>query len=224
MLQATGIGCLNLSESTIEAAPPVAQTMNTLPAERPSAAESASCSGSAPHAYQMNPVSPAETAAALSSRMRERELHAHEVRIAARPCAEAEARGEAKHGAVAAAHQAVQHRQTRAARMIEQPLHELAAHAKALQGVRHDERDLAAGAFGQRDERAAVEGREAGIAGIQGPRRALELLRRELGDGGKIALAPRARREPAHERLHHRGVLQREAADDEVRPHGAGRG
>ena len=55
----------------------------------------------------------------LSSGMRERELHAQEIRIVAGPCAEAKARGEAKHGAVAGAHQAMQHRQTGAARMIE---------------------------------------------------------------------------------------------------------
>jgi hypothetical protein len=105
--------------------------------------------------------------------------------------------------------------------VIEQPPHELAAHAKALQGVRHDERDLAAGAFGQRDEGAAIEGREAGVAGVKAPRRALELLRRELGDGGKLALAARARREPADEGPHQVGVVRCHAADDELRPHAA---
>src|SRR3954471_18615649 len=100
---------------------------------------------------------------------RERELHAHKIRIAARPWTKTEARGEPQHGAIAPANQPVQHGQLRAAGTIEQPLHELAPEARALHRVRYHERDFAACTFRERDERVALECGEARVARIRAP-------------------------------------------------------
>src|SRR5262245_2421613 len=142
MLQVIGMGCFSERQRTIEAAAPLAQTMKTLPLGKPSASVTASCSGSAPQAYQTNAVSPAEIAAALSSR--KRELHVHELGIGVARGAEAAAGGETQHGAVAFAHQAVHQRQARAACVLDEALHELASQPAALPFVGHDQRDLAA--------------------------------------------------------------------------------
>src|SRR5262245_64661822 len=105
MLQVIGMGCFSERQRTIEAAAPLAQTMNTLPLENPSASVTASWSGSAPQAYQTNAVSPAEMAAALSSR--KRELHVHQLGIGVARGAETAARGETQHRSVALEHQAM---------------------------------------------------------------------------------------------------------------------
>src|SRR5688500_10592626 len=105
MLQVIAIGCRRRRQSAMEATAPLAHTMDTLPLPKPSASLTASCSGSAPHAYHTNAVRPATTAAALRS-ARKLELHVHQLRVAIARGAEADAPAEAEHGAIALAHDA----------------------------------------------------------------------------------------------------------------------
>src|SRR4030095_11118973 len=103
MLQVIGMGCLSERERAIEAAAPLAHTMNTLPLENPSASVTASCSGRAPQAYH---------------------THARSAKAAAR--------GETQHRPVAPAHQAVHQGQARAPPVLDESLHQLASQPAAL--------------------------------------------------------------------------------------------